>query len=64
MENINMGIKKTQNYMLISNLLMPAFENVPKKSSKQKNKETPISIILHLISIKFETLKPPNEQSG
>ena len=36
MENINMGIKKTQNYMLISNLLMPAFENVPKKSSKQK----------------------------
>jgi hypothetical protein len=40
MENINMGIKKTQNYMLISNLLMPAFENVPKKSSKQKNKET------------------------
>ena len=39
MENINMGIKKTQNYMLISNLLMPAFENVPKKfkAKKQRN---------------------------
>jgi hypothetical protein len=31
-----MGIKKTQNFMLISNLLMPAFRNVPNKSWKKK----------------------------
>ncbi len=29
---INMGIKKTQNFMLISNSLMPAFRNAPNKS--------------------------------
>jgi hypothetical protein len=32
LKNINMGIKKTQNFMLISNSLMPAFRNVPNKS--------------------------------
>ena len=32
LKNINMGIKKTQNFMLISNLLMPAFRNDPNKS--------------------------------
>ncbi len=32
LKNINMGIKKTQNSMLISNLLMPAFRNAPNKS--------------------------------
>jgi hypothetical protein len=32
LKNINMGIKKTQNFMLISNLLMPAFTNAPNKS--------------------------------
>ncbi len=32
LKNINMGIKKTQNFMLISNLLMPASRNVPNKS--------------------------------
>ena len=32
LKNINMGIKKTQNFMLISNLLMPAFRNAPNKS--------------------------------
>ncbi len=31
-KNINMGIKNTQNFMLISNLLMPAFRNAPNKS--------------------------------
>ncbi len=31
-KNINMGIKKTQNFMLISNSLMPAFRNAPNKS--------------------------------
>ncbi len=31
-KNINMGIKKMQNFMLISNLLMPAFRNAPNKS--------------------------------
>jgi hypothetical protein len=36
LKNINMGIKKTQNFMLISNLLMPAFRNAPNKSYKQK----------------------------
>jgi hypothetical protein len=30
--NINMGIKKTQNFMLISNTLTTAFKNAPKKS--------------------------------
>ncbi len=30
--NINMGIKKTQNFMLIPNSLMPAFRNAPNKS--------------------------------
>jgi hypothetical protein len=29
---INMGIKKTQNFMLILNSLMPAFKNAPNKS--------------------------------
>jgi hypothetical protein len=28
----NMGIKKTQNFMLISKLLIPAFRNDPNKS--------------------------------
>jgi hypothetical protein len=32
LQNINMGIKKTQNFMLISNSLMPAFRNAPNKS--------------------------------
>jgi hypothetical protein len=34
LKNINMGtgIKITQNFMLISNSLMPAFRNVPNKS--------------------------------
>jgi hypothetical protein len=32
LKNINMGIKKTQNFMLISNLLMQAFRNAPNKS--------------------------------
>ncbi len=31
-KNINIGIKKTQNFMLISNLLMPAFRNALNKS--------------------------------
>jgi hypothetical protein len=30
--NINMGNKNTQNFMLISNLLVPAFRNAPNKS--------------------------------
>jgi hypothetical protein len=29
LDNINMGIKKTQNFMLISNSLMPGFGNAP-----------------------------------
>ncbi len=32
LKNTNMGIKKTQNFMLISNSLMPAFRNAPNKS--------------------------------
>jgi hypothetical protein len=36
LKNINMGIKKTQNFMLISNLLMPAFRNAPKKVKSKK----------------------------
>ena len=32
LKNFNMGIKKTQNFMPISNLLMPAFRNAPNKS--------------------------------
>ncbi len=32
LKNINMGIKKTQNFMLISNSLMPTYTNAPKKS--------------------------------
>ncbi len=32
LENIIMGIKKTQNFMLISNSLMPAFRNAPNTS--------------------------------
>jgi hypothetical protein len=33
MKNINMGIKKTQNFMMIKkNLLMPAFKDAPRKS--------------------------------
>ncbi len=39
LKNINMGIKKTQNFMLISNLLMPAFRNAPNKSKKQKTRK-------------------------
>ena len=31
LKNINMGIKTTQNFMLISNLLMPTETNAPKK---------------------------------
>jgi hypothetical protein len=33
LKNINMGIKKTQNF---ANSLMPAFRNAPKKSLSQK----------------------------
>ena len=36
LKNINMGIKKTQNFMLISNSLMPAFRNAPKKVKSKK----------------------------
>jgi hypothetical protein len=32
LKNINVGIRKTQNFMLISDLLMPAFRNAPNKS--------------------------------
>ncbi len=32
LKNINMGIQKTQNFMLISNMLVPAFRNAPNKS--------------------------------
>ncbi len=32
LKNSNMGIKKTQNFMLISNSLMPAFRNATNKS--------------------------------
>jgi len=32
LEKINMGIKKTQNFMLNSNSLMPTYTNAPKKS--------------------------------
>jgi hypothetical protein len=32
LKNIDMGIKKTQNFMLISNSLLPAFRNAPNKS--------------------------------
>ncbi len=32
LQNINMGIKNTQNFMLISNSLMPTLKNAPKKS--------------------------------
>ncbi len=32
LKNINMGIKNTQNFMLISNSLMPTETNAPKKS--------------------------------
>ncbi len=32
LKNINMGIRKTQNFMLISNSLMPAFRNASNKS--------------------------------
>ncbi len=32
LKNINMGIKKTQNFMLISNSLVPIYTNAPKKS--------------------------------
>ncbi len=32
LNNIIMGIKKTQNFMLISNSLMPTKTNAPKKS--------------------------------
>ncbi len=31
LKNINMGVKKTQNFMLISNLLMSALRNAPNK---------------------------------
>jgi hypothetical protein len=36
LKNINMGIKITQNLMLISNSLMPAFRNAPKKARAKK----------------------------
>jgi hypothetical protein len=32
LKNIKMGTKKTQNFMLISNSLVPAFRNAPNKS--------------------------------
>jgi hypothetical protein len=32
LEKYQYGYKKTQNFMLISNSLMPAFKNVPNKS--------------------------------
>jgi hypothetical protein len=32
LKNINMGIKKMQNFMLISNSLIPAFRNAPNQS--------------------------------
>jgi hypothetical protein len=32
LKNIYMGIKKTRNFMLISDSLMPAFQNAPNKS--------------------------------
>jgi hypothetical protein len=32
LKNINMGIQKTQNFMLISNMLIAAFRNAPNKS--------------------------------
>jgi hypothetical protein len=32
LKNINMGIKKTQNFMRNSNSLMPALRNAPNKS--------------------------------
>ncbi len=32
LKNIIMGIKNTQNFMLISNSLMPAFRDAPNKS--------------------------------
>jgi hypothetical protein len=32
LEKINMGNQKTQNFMLISNSLMPTHTNAPKKS--------------------------------
>ncbi len=38
LKNINTGIKNTQNFMLISNSLMPAFWNAPNKL-KAKNHE-------------------------
>jgi hypothetical protein len=36
LKNIDMGIKKTQNFMLISNSLTPAFRNAPNKRKKLK----------------------------
>jgi hypothetical protein len=40
LKNINMDISKTQNFMLISNSLMPAFKNAPnKRELKAKNRE-------------------------
>jgi hypothetical protein len=38
-KNIKMGIKKTQNFMLVSNSLVPAFKNAAKKVNSQKNTE-------------------------
>jgi hypothetical protein len=35
-KNINVGIEKTQNFMLISNSLMPAFKDAPKKVKFKK----------------------------
>jgi hypothetical protein len=35
-KNINIGIKIMQNFMLISNSLMPAFRNAPKKARAKK----------------------------
>ncbi len=36
LKNIKINIKNYQNFMLISNSLMPAFRNAPNKSKKQK----------------------------
>jgi hypothetical protein len=38
-KNIKMGIQKTQNFMLVSNSLMPAFKNAAKNVKSQKNTE-------------------------
>jgi hypothetical protein len=51
------GYKKTQNFMLISNSLMPAFKNAPKKiksKKPRKNAQNENSQNLHrLLTIAF-----------